>query len=1293
MHMRKIFRNFFALALVMLGALSASAAERISLQEVPFGTWDGWGADAQMTGTAECLFIIGEAAGDVYGDTKVNNYADLSLYSRLIVTARDGSPRFLFNRDVEEGQWKDKEEESHLIDNTKGGWSAKYFSSEPGENEGETVYYVDLKLLVKEKGFAHLHAIKGANWANVTIVSMEVERQGKAQQIGWTNLINNSDMEGDDVSSFFTKLNIGDNANKVVNSEIVDGAGVNESRGIIVATGDKTANDYDNQFWFRFNETVPAGTKYRVSFDYKADEEATPSTQAHAEPSDYIHYVMFGGIKFAQDWQTFTQEGEVTADQSKADKQFLSVAFNLNPDDHVAANKYYFDNIKFEVYKYGTTAEFSNDVILVDFGFDTNIPELVKASGKPRLMFPNDCATVKLNGKEAGIWSVEAFADGRFYIFLDSENGFIASSGDEVSVSFKNPADAAYHLLYTSGPLGDVNDFTDVIAEENGDIENGGGYPYIMVTPIVVSADPEDGSFNLPNSIREFKVNFDKNVDCAALVATLNGEALSVEPAEGLAENIVLKRNSEGDLPTGEYTIHLTKIYPEYRLADEIFGDTAFVVSIGKVEYDPNDVPEELIPAEYFANCSNGGIPEGFAVYFGEEIRVAPNTFGSGSRLFDFAAGGDFTKGLYFRDKYTEYGTIEEHKLALKAGKKYNIHFNSAAWKDNGMNMKFQVLNADQEVVLEQLIANAPNVNGSTGAVNGSTATDIKFFPEADGEYQLRWYPCSDNKGTEGGFNEVLLANVKVTYQPSQIGFEETQLLNTALENAKSTRDGNADERYAGEAFSALVAAIEKYEAEKEGYTNPSQYKNGAAALDAAAQAVKDHRQLCDNYDTQIKKAIDVVRQNEQPDGGAKPATKFTTTELFAQLKEVVAKYNGTSEWRDVADHSGEEEGGEVVEPNWQLFYEYTVLTDDAELTAAVKELTDIANVTSLLFTEGASTPEGSNNGKGTGVAVLIDRLRLGAEALKALGVAEDDWLVMAANNALTDDDELAQEIKDRITTIVYGNLKDADNTMFAPDVDLETLEKTTPTYDMTVFVKNPNIYKQQTNLNFTDENVPGWTTPEGFNRPGLTIGWGQPKNVEGIAEDCMFQTWGGSYRVEQTITDLPAGVYTIKMGFGERQDEKDAPTALDGTFIYAKTSDTPWAEEGQDEIFAATTTAERIGQAFPFATSQSALAIEGVVVTDGILTIGANAGAASHTFFNDVRLLITAPAAGFNYAEAYQEVLTGIEATETKQNTVRAIELYDLNGRRISSARQGIVLVKKYMSDGTVKTDKVVRK
>ena len=90
------------------------------------------------------------------------------------------------------------------------------------------------------------------------------------------------------------------------------------------------------------------------------------------------------------------------------------------------------------------------------------------------------------------------------------------------------------------------------------------------------------------------------------------------------------------------------------RIDDSIYGDTIITISVGKTDADPDDVPKDMLP-DYFAETQNGGIPVGYLVIFDGEERVAPNTYGSGARLFDFAAGGDFTKGLYFRNNYVEY--------------------------------------------------------------------------------------------------------------------------------------------------------------------------------------------------------------------------------------------------------------------------------------------------------------------------------------------------------------------------------------------------------------------------------------------------------------------------------------------------------------------------------------------------------------------------------------------------------------------------------------------------------------
>ena len=153
--------------------------EQVSLQDIPFYDCEGtFGKDAKKEKTAGFAWVVNESTGQPYGDGSVNNFSDLSEYSKLIVVATAGQPRFCFNRDAVEGQQDPVDEAgSHLIDYpNKGGWSERYFSSEKNEIDGSVIWTVDLALMVKEKGYAHLHAIKGANWANTTVTSMVVEK-------------------------------------------------------------------------------------------------------------------------------------------------------------------------------------------------------------------------------------------------------------------------------------------------------------------------------------------------------------------------------------------------------------------------------------------------------------------------------------------------------------------------------------------------------------------------------------------------------------------------------------------------------------------------------------------------------------------------------------------------------------------------------------------------------------------------------------------------------------------------------------------------------------------------------------------------------------------------------------------------------------------------------------------------------------------------------------------------------------------------------------------------------------
>ena len=176
-----------------------------------------------------------------------------------------------------------------------------------------------------------------------------------------------------------------------------------------------------------------------------------------------------------------------------------------------------------------------------------------------------------------------------------------------------------------------------------------------------------------------------------------------------------------------------------------------------------------------------------------------------------------------------------------------------------------------------------------------------------------------------------------------------------------------------------------------------------------------------------------------------------------------------------------------------------------------------------------------------------------------------------------------------------------------------------------------------------------------------------------------MFSNWSGSFTVSQTIEDLPAGVYTLKAGYGERYGESDITWDMDESYFFASST-----ALGEDT---AKVTAPSVGQAFPIDNCE----LTDVVVTDGKLTLGVVAGQSSHVFFNEVKLFITNAATGFDYGKAYEEVAAGIEPT-AKTAKVRSVALFDLNGKRIPTAKKGVVIVKKYMSDGTVKTEKVVK-
>ena len=161
----------------------------------------------------------------------------------------------------------------------------------------------------------------------------------------WVNIVKNGNLEGDDVSCFYARENM-DVVDEIVPATIVDGVGKEGSRGIVVQSVDNPAEEWTSQFFVRLPQELPAGTKYRFSFDYKASQDADVSMQSHKEPSEYIHWD-FGSALFTTSWQHYESNGTITEEQSPNDNQMRTIAFNLS--NISTATTYYFDDIVFEI--------------------------------------------------------------------------------------------------------------------------------------------------------------------------------------------------------------------------------------------------------------------------------------------------------------------------------------------------------------------------------------------------------------------------------------------------------------------------------------------------------------------------------------------------------------------------------------------------------------------------------------------------------------------------------------------------------------------------------------------------------------------------------------------------------------------------------------------------------------------------------------------------------------------------------------------------------------------------------
>lgn len=467
---------------------------------------------------------------------------------------------------------------------------------------------------------------------------------------------------------------------------------------------------------------------------------------------------------------------------------------------------------------------FEQDVIRVDFGFGTNIKDLVGASDKGRVLMPTDCATVSVNGESRTVTGVELHKDGYLYIYLD-ETTPVENTTDKVEVAFKNPTDLTYQVVYkgTLAPTGVASDFSGEQGEYLEGVANEVSYAY--TEPTLVSVSPVDGSFGLDETLTEVTFTFDKpvmtvNIDNGeTLVAKLNNNedmVLVTKPEyedDGTTEKgsttLTFQRSGGKAFSKGSYTVTLDGVSSaKYITSYETFTTNFETGQIAIAK-------ETLTPvATYnFDNDVRNTIPEGWTVNNEGTILAGGTSVGSGPRLFTFADGGDVKNALYLRCKLDDNKVstggyaMKDEAVTLPAGD-LRIQFLGFGWKAGGLKVDAEVLDeTGTTVVAHQEGVFDNSVGGSTSKQAECSKVTVAMNNATAGNYRLRLTVVP----TGSSWSEVMFGGVVVnTYSKTEGESTEAEVEfqdkdyggpnGESAENNHAPKEGSGWELYLGDA-------------------------------------------------------------------------------------------------------------------------------------------------------------------------------------------------------------------------------------------------------------------------------------------------------------------------------------------------------------------------------------------------------------------------------------------------------------------------------------------------------------
>jgi hypothetical protein len=322
---------------------------------------------------------------------------------------------------------------------------------------------------------------------------------------------------------------------------------------------------------------------------------------------------------------------------------------------------------------------------------------------------------------------------------------------------------------------------------------------------------------------------------------------------------------------------------------------------------------------------------------------------------------------------------------------------------------------------------------------------------------------------------------------------------------------------------------------------------------------------------------------------------------------------------------------------------------EDAELIAST---TDLENYSTLF-----------KNMKDKGVGILTNQIVGAADQLVEMDIdMATDEFVEAAREAISDDQEIAYQLKLRLAKTIYEQCAEGDpfNT---PVLDPETGEPIPGEYESKsisaeYFIQNGIFYVSGLTVNSREmqptDQIPGWTVDKIKGNVGYEFSWVSWDGSEfnPVKNTIMINGWNTELVFSQNISELPVGKYRLIFGTQDRgfEDNGDAKKAELETRPHWTVTGTNGSESKEGEIFSHIFTQKgegarnmngfdisQQGQWYGFTDCQS----DEFEVTDdgeatGSMTIGAHMfECASTASLDNARLVMVGKIDGYDYAAA----------------------------------------------------------